>query len=126
MVIPDSKGRIKNIRMLRDSEYWGDVIILCSKSTPLTHLEYLKKRRVEYFVAGDDHVDLTAALDYLAEKHSVKHVRVDSGGKLNGALLLAGLVDEVVTLIHPQVVGDASKSTMFQYALEQSERTRSR
>ena len=115
MVIPDSKGRIKNIKMLRDSEYWGDVIILCSKSTPRSHIEYLKKRSIEYFVAGSNHVDLAAALDYLAEKHDVKTVRVDNGGKLNGALLRTGLVDEVVTLIHPQVVGDAPHSTMFRF-----------
>lgn len=113
MVIPDSKGRIKNIKMLRNSEYWGDILILCSHATPRSHLEYLKKRRVEYFVAGDEHVDLAAALDYLNDKHGVKYVRVDSGGRLNGALLQAGLVDEVVTLIHPQVVGNARKGTMF-------------
>lgn len=113
MVIPDSRGRIKNIKMLRDSEYWGDILILCSRATPRSHLEYLKKRGVEYYVAGDEHVDLAAALDYLAEKHDVKYVRVDSGGRLNGALLQAGLVDEVVALIHPQVVGSAGKGTMF-------------
>jgi len=36
-------------------------------------------------------------------------VRVDSGGALNGALLRAGLVDEISLLVHPVLVGDAPR-----------------
>jgi 2,5-diamino-6-(ribosylamino)-4(3H)-pyrimidinone 5'-phosphate reductase len=36
-------------------------------------------------------------------------VRVDSGGALNGALLRAGLVDELSLLVHPVLVGDAGR-----------------
>jgi 2,5-diamino-6-(ribosylamino)-4(3H)-pyrimidinone 5'-phosphate reductase len=36
-------------------------------------------------------------------------VRVDSGGALNGALLRAGLVDEVSLLVHPVLAGDAPR-----------------
>ena len=36
-------------------------------------------------------------------------VRVDSGGALNGALLRAGLVDEISLLVHPCVVGAAPR-----------------
>ena len=36
-------------------------------------------------------------------------VRVDSGGVLNGALLAAGLVNEISLLVHPLLVGDAPR-----------------
>ena len=36
-------------------------------------------------------------------------VRVDSGGALNGALLRAGLVNELSLLVHPVLVGDAPR-----------------
>ena len=36
-------------------------------------------------------------------------MRVDSGGALNGALLRAGLVDEISLLVHPVLVGDAPR-----------------
>ena len=36
-------------------------------------------------------------------------MRVDSGGALNGALLRAGLVDELSLLVHPVLVGDAPR-----------------
>ena len=40
-------------------------------------------------------------------------VRVDSGGILNGALLRAGLVDEVSVLIDPTLVGGLTPRSMF-------------
>jgi 2,5-diamino-6-(ribosylamino)-4(3H)-pyrimidinone 5'-phosphate reductase len=36
-------------------------------------------------------------------------VRVDSGGALNGALLRAGLVNELSLLVHPVLVGEAPR-----------------
>ncbi len=41
-------------------------------------------------------------------------VRIDSGGKLNGAMLRAGLVDEVNVLIHPALVGGLSPASIYQ------------
>ena len=41
------------------------------------------------------------------ERFGVETVRVDSGGALTGALLDAGLVDEVSLLVHPLFAGPA-------------------
>ena len=111
--IPDSRGRIKNIRKLRDVPYWGEIAILCSESTPKEHLEYLASRKVDYFVSGRDHVDIEAALDWMARKFGVESVRLDSGGTLNGVLLQKGLVDEVHVMVHPQMVGGSTHGSMF-------------
>jgi 2,5-diamino-6-(ribosylamino)-4(3H)-pyrimidinone 5'-phosphate reductase len=40
-------------------------------------------------------------------------VRVDSGGILNGALLRAGLVDELSLLINPGLVGGTTPRSAF-------------
>jgi 2,5-diamino-6-(ribosylamino)-4(3H)-pyrimidinone 5'-phosphate reductase len=58
-------------------------------------------RKIDYIVAGDDHVDLRLTLEELNARYGVRIVRVDSGGTLNGVLLRAGLVDEVSALINP-------------------------
>jgi len=60
---------------------------------------------VDRIVAGEERVDLRAALDELAVRHDVAVVRVDSGGTLNGVLLRTGLVHEVSLLVHPELVG---------------------
>jgi 2,5-diamino-6-(ribosylamino)-4(3H)-pyrimidinone 5'-phosphate reductase len=114
LAVPDSRGRVRDWDRVRRWPYWRDVVALCSRSTPRDYLDYLAQSRVEYIVAGDDHVDLRAALEQLGDRHAVKLVRVDSGGTLNGALLRAGLVEEVSVLILPCLVGGASPThTIF-------------
>jgi 2,5-diamino-6-(ribosylamino)-4(3H)-pyrimidinone 5'-phosphate reductase len=114
LVVVDSRGRLRNWHLLRKEPYWRDVLALCSRSTPRTYLDYLRKRHVEYITAGDDRVDLRAALKELGARYGVKLVRVDSGGILNGVLLRAGLVDEVSVLINPSLVGGTTPRSIFQ------------
>ena len=113
MVVPDSAGRIRTWDWLRKQPYWRDVVVLCSNSTPAEYLEYLKGRQIDCIVAGEDRVDLRAALEEVRSRYGVRSVRVDSGGTLNGALLRAGLVDEVSVLISPALVGGLSPRSLF-------------
>ena len=68
-------------------------------------LERLAAKGVPVIVCGERRVDLRAALETLAARHAVRTVRVDSGGALSGALVRAGLVDEVSVLLEPVLVG---------------------
>ncbi len=108
LVVVDSRGRVRNWGALREMPFWREPTALCSRSTPPECLRYLEQRGVDAIVAGDDRVDLRAALELLAERFGVRRVEVDSGGALHGALLRAGLVDEVSVLVHPALVGGSS------------------
>ncbi|HEX2028752.1 MAG TPA: RibD family protein [Nitriliruptorales bacterium] len=108
MVIVDSQGRLTRLDWLRSRPHWHDVLILCSSATPAAHLDRLDRSGTPYEVVGDEHVDLVAALDVLGHRYGVRHVRVDAGPGLNGALLRAGLVDEVSILLAPYLVGHRS------------------
>jgi 2,5-diamino-6-(ribosylamino)-4(3H)-pyrimidinone 5'-phosphate reductase len=114
LVVVDSRGRIKNWPYWRRQPYWRDVLVLGSNSTPQTYLDELQKQQIEYIIAGRERVDLRAALEGLNVRHGVSLVRVDSGGTLNGALLRAGLVNEISLLIHPNLVGGTTPNTLFQ------------
>lgn len=114
LVIPDSRGRLRNWHALRKTGYWRDVVALCSKSTPKEYLDYLKKRYIDYLVAGDDHVDMKTALEELNSRYGVKRIHLDSGGTLNGVMLRAGLVNEVSVLVHPSMVGGMTLHSIFQ------------
>ncbi len=116
LIVPDSRGRVRSWHFLKAWPYWRGFVSLCSRSTPQEHLDYLKKRHIDCIIAGDDHVDMRAALEELSNRYGVKTVRVDSGGVLNSVLLCQGLVDEVSVLIHPNLVGGASQSSIFQAA----------
>jgi len=113
LVIVDSRGLVRNWRQIQREPYWRKAISLCSHSTPPSHLAYLQKWRVEYVVAGDDRVDFRAALEELNLRYGVRVVRVDSGGALNGALLRAGLVDEVSVLVTPCLTGGTTPRSIF-------------
>ena len=53
-------------------------------------------------------VDLVALMQELARRE-LNEVLVESGSRLNGALLRAGVVDEVVVYLAPQLLGDMAR-----------------
>ena len=113
LVIPDSKGQIRIWDELFKMPYLRDIIVLCSKATPEEYLDFLKERDIDYIIAGEEYVDLKDAMERLNSEYGIKFMRVDSGGILNGVLLNEGLVDEIHLLIHPELVGNINKSSIF-------------
>ena len=113
LVVVDSHGRINNWAQIRREPYWRDVIVLCSRVTPRDHLEKLRMQNIPLIIAGEEHVDLRSALEELNTGYGVQILRVDSGGRLNGALLRAGLVNEVSLIFNPCLVGGTTPSSVF-------------
>lgn len=113
LVLVDSRGRVRTWHALRRWPFWRDHVALCAQRTPKEHLAYLRARHIKYIVAGRDRVNLRAALRALRTRFGVKTVRADCGGTLNGALLRAGLVNEVSALVHPHLVGGATPLSLF-------------
>jgi diaminohydroxyphosphoribosylaminopyrimidine deaminase/5-amino-6-(5-phosphoribosylamino)uracil reductase len=61
---------------------------------------------------ADGRVDLHAVFRMLAER-GVNEAHVEAGAKLNGALLQAGLVDELLLYVAGAIVGDPARG-MFE------------
>jgi len=113
LVVPDSRGRVRNWTQLRSFPYWRDMVALCSNTTPGEYLDYLQRRHVDCIITGEEQVDLRCALEELNRRYGVLCVRVDSGGTLSGVLLREGLVDEVSLMICPCLVGGRSPSSFY-------------
>ena len=113
LVVPDSKGQIRVWNEVREMPYFRDILVLCSRSTPQEYLDFLEEMYVKHMVIGYQEVDLGAALNELNVQFGIKSLRVDSGGVLNGVLFREGLVDEVNVLIHPELLGGKSSSSIF-------------
>ena len=112
LVIADSRGRVRCWDAIRKWPYMRDVLALCSSATPQEYLRYLAERRIGTIIAGDDRIDMRAALEALHARYGIKVLRVDSGGTLNSVLLHAGLVDEISVLIHPFIAGGKADPTL--------------
>lgn len=101
-VVADSRGRV-------NWTYTGDettaLHVLVCRGTPAGYLQRLRDLGVGYFVVGDRHVDLRAALVRIREEFEADRVVVDAGGTMNAALLRLGLVDVVDVVTLPGLVG---------------------
>lgn len=114
LAVVDSRGRVASWRFWRAQPYWRGAVALCATSTPRAYVESLPEKGVEVIEAGDERVDLRAALEQLHARYGARVVRVESGGALSGALLRAGLVSEVSVLVSPELVGGSSSRSLYQ------------
>ncbi|HKX13700.1 MAG TPA: dihydrofolate reductase family protein [Propionibacteriaceae bacterium] len=103
LVVPDSRGSVRNWMSTMAQPWYRSIVVLVAAATPSAYLEYLGRRGVAYLSTGEDRVDLPAALEQLNTRYGVQSIRTDCGGSLNGALLAAGLVDEVTIIINPSM-----------------------
>ena len=115
-VIVDSKGKTKGLlHTCRSFEFCKDVIVLISRKTDASFIDYLKQRNYDYLLCGNDtHVDFGKAYKALIEKYGIRTIMVDSGPTLNGVLLDRGLIDEISLLVFPVLVGKRSDKVLAQ------------
>ena len=113
LVIVDSRGRIRSWRQIQQSPWWGEVMLLCTAATPRAYVEQVKALGVDVLIAGQERVDLAAALEMLYTRYGVRVVRTDTGGALHGVLLRAGLVDEISVVLAPTLIGGTSPRSFF-------------
>lgn len=93
---------------------WHLLVWVC-RGTPPEYLVYLQQERIPYLVAGEgSQVDLAAALAKMKQKLGVDCLLSTAGGKLSGALLRAGLVDEINIEFLPAIIGGKDTPGLFE------------
>ena len=105
-VVLDSELRISSkARILHD----GQALIYTACPERAKHKE-IEAAGAEVLALADPDgkVDLPAVMRDLARR-GINEVLVEAGRTLNGALLRAGLVDELVLYLAPQLLGDAAR-----------------
>jgi riboflavin biosynthesis pyrimidine reductase len=79
------------------------------------YLAELREDGVSYIFAGARGDDLPAAMAQLVALFDVKRLLLEGGGRINGAFLKHGLIDEFSTLIFPAVDGVAGSQSIVDY-----------
>ncbi|WP_127503307.1 dihydrofolate reductase family protein [Actinoplanes solisilvae] len=108
--VVDGRGRVRWTMKENDGQ---QLLVLVSRATPAAYLAFLRRERISYLVAGTQRVDLGAALRRMRSRLGVTCVVSTGGGGLNGALLRAGLVDEIHLIVLPAAVGGAGAPGVF-------------
>ena len=107
----DSRGRVR--WTYKEMGGWH-LLVLVAASTPVEYLAYLRDERIPYLTVGEDRVDLDLAVRRLSDDLGVTTILGDGGGLLNGALLRAGLVDEVDIQYVPAIIGSPDAPSLFE------------
>lgn len=109
--VVDSKGMCRNLLVWVDKGIHG--LILVANQTPPEYLADLQRKNYPYLVTGKERVNLHLALEKLRVQLGVTFICSTGGGKINGALLREGLVDEIDILICPVVIGGMETPALF-------------
>ncbi|HYE58835.1 MAG TPA: dihydrofolate reductase family protein [Rhodothermales bacterium] len=92
----------------------GDhVVAILTERVSDEHLAALRERGVSYVLAGAGEADLPLALEKVAGLFGVRTLMLEGGGRINGAMLSAGLIDEVSLLVAPVADGRIGTPTLF-------------
>jgi 2,5-diamino-6-(ribosylamino)-4(3H)-pyrimidinone 5'-phosphate reductase len=125
----DASGRLA----WESSDIDGDhVVAILSERVSDDYLASLRDCGVSYLLAGAPEVDLPLALEKIGALFGVSTLMLEGGGRINGGMLRAGLIDEVSLLVAPVADGrvgtpalfdvDGEDVTPYRLALESVER----
>jgi 2,5-diamino-6-(ribosylamino)-4(3H)-pyrimidinone 5'-phosphate reductase len=106
----DAKGVLR----FQENEVGGDhVVLLVTERVSNDYLAHLQSAGVSYLFCGKKQIDLSVALQKLATAFKLRKLMLQGGGKFNGAMLKAGLIDEISHLTVPVADGGIGVSSFF-------------
>jgi RibD C-terminal domain len=87
---------VKGVLRFQSNEVDGDhVVLLVTGRVGNDYLAHLQTAGVSYLFCGKKEIELRIALQKLSTAFKLKRLMLQGGGKFNGAMLGAGLVDEI-------------------------------
>lgn len=107
LVAADARGRIgwQSGTYARSGRPAAHIIELLTEQAAPGYLEYLRERGISYIFAGGRQIDFKQALRRLRESFGIERVMLAGGGLINGALLDAGVIDELSVVLAPVIDG---------------------
>jgi 2,5-diamino-6-(ribosylamino)-4(3H)-pyrimidinone 5'-phosphate reductase len=106
----DPRGRLA----WKSNDIDGDhVIAVLCESVSDEYLAFLRERGVSFVLAGKKDVDLPLALEKIGARFGIRTLMLEGGGRVNGGMLAAGLVDEVSILVVPVADGRVGTPAVF-------------
>jgi riboflavin biosynthesis pyrimidine reductase len=92
----------------------GDHIVeVLTEQVSQEYVDYLQQLGISYLFAGKTELDLKLALQKITRHFPIKTLMLEGGGHLNGAMMTAGLVNELSLLLLPLADGTTS-TTVFE------------
>jgi 5-amino-6-(5-phosphoribosylamino)uracil reductase len=109
-IATDARGVL---RFKRASVGKDHVVLLITQQASNAYLSHLQRAGVSYLFCGRKTIDLPLAMNRIHAVLRLKHLMLEGGGVFNGAMLKAGLIDEISQVIVPVVDGGVGISSFF-------------
>lgn len=109
-IVMDTKGTLQ--WSAEKGTDFPHLIIMSEQATP-DYLTYLNQQGISWIVTGKEQIDLAKAMAILKTEFGIDRVAVVGGGRINGAFLTAGLIDEISILIGSGVDGRTGQPALF-------------
>jgi 2,5-diamino-6-(ribosylamino)-4(3H)-pyrimidinone 5'-phosphate reductase len=104
----------KGVLRFQHNEVGGDhVVLLVTERVSNDYLAHLQAAGVSYLFCGKKKIDLPLALRKLGSVFGLRKLILQGGGTFNGAMLQAGLLDEISHITVPVADGGGDVTTMF-------------
>ncbi|MDP5274856.1 bifunctional diaminohydroxyphosphoribosylaminopyrimidine deaminase/5-amino-6-(5-phosphoribosylamino)uracil reductase RibD [Chengkuizengella sp. 2205SS18-9] len=108
-----------NLRTPLDSKAIQDksakTILLTTENAPCNTIDHFKQQGISVIICGNNkHVDLVIAMQQLAEQ-GVGSILLEGGGRLNGAMLEAKLIDKIILMYAPKIIGGEVAPANFHF-----------
>lgn len=114
VVVTDAKGEIGYEKpYLERGGQKSYIIELLTEKAGASYLAYLRKLGISYIFAGEEELDLQLAMRKLKYLFGIKLLISHGGGYTNGALLRAGLIDELSLVKVPLIEEGRNAVSLF-------------
>lgn len=98
------------------NEVYGDHIVeVLTEQVSDAYLYYLQQKSISYIFGGVKSIDFKSVLTQLRELFGIEKLMLEGAGYINGALLQAGLIDELSLIVLPIADATANTPTVFEH-----------
>lgn len=97
-----------------ESEFDGQaLLVITDEQCPKAYHDRLTEQGISWIATGKNGINFARAMEILSDAFGVERLAVTGGGRINGALLEAGLLDEVSFMLAPGIDGREGMVAVF-------------
>lgn len=97
----------------------AEIIEVVCKKAPKSYLAYLRSKKINYIIAGDDQIDISLALRKLKQLFRIHTLILEGGPSLNQSIQNAGFIDDLSLVITPVIAGENAKPLFLDGNIEE-------
>lgn len=91
-----------------------NILVILGTNATADYLAMLEEKGISYIVLADP-TDLRSAMEIIHDRFGINKISLQGGGIINGAMLAAGLIDELSLVMYPGIDGLTTAPSIFEY-----------